>query len=251
MRNDHSTAPVHSEHRAYWSGRRSATLPDSLQKLRSFFTRYTRKHHRSFPWRRAGTKRFHLLLAELLLVQTKAEDVAHVWPTLVRRYPDPRRLGHAEQSKLIHLLRPLGLQRQRARALKAMSLALIDSYKGQVPHSVGDLLTLPHVGLYVATAVACFGCGSRVPIVDANVIRVFDRITGVQGPRELRRRPDVWQLAWSALPRASARSHNYGLLDFAAQTCTSRAPRCAQCDLLSICSFGRNELRAQLTRRTE
>ena len=251
MRSDHSAAPVHSEHRAYWGGRRSASLPDNLQKLRSFFTRYTRKHHRPFPWRRAGTKRFHLLLAELLLVQTKAEDVAHVWPTLVRRYPDPWRLGHAEESKLINLLRPLGLQRQRARALKAMSLALIDSYKGQVPSSVGDLLKVPHIGLYVATAVACFGCGSRVPIVDANVIRVFDRITGAQGTRELRRRPDVWQLAWSALPRASARSHNYGLLDFAAQTCTSRAPRCAQCDLLSICSFGRNELRAQFTRRTE
>jgi A/G-specific adenine glycosylase len=253
MRSDHSAraAPIHSEHRAYWSGTRSAALPDRLQKLRSFFTCYTRKHPRTFPWRRAGTKRFHLLLAELLLVQTKAEDVARVWPTLVRRYPDPWRLGRARQSTLVHLLRPLGLQRQRARALKAVSVALIDSYEGEVPRTVDELLTLPHVGLYVATAVACFGCGARVPIVDANVIRVFDRITGAQGARELRRRPDVWQLAWSALPRASARSHNYGLLDFAAQTCTSRAPRCAQCDLLSICSFGRNELRAQFTRRTE
>jgi A/G-specific adenine glycosylase len=253
MRSDHSAsaAPVYSEHRAYWSGRRTATLPESLHGLRSFFARYTRKHLRPFPWRCVGTKPFHLLLAELLLVQTKAEDVARVWPTLVRRYPDPRRLGRARQNTLIRLLRPLGLQRQRARALKAVSLALIDSYGGEVPRTVDKLLTLPHVGLYVATAVACFGCGSHVPIVDANVIRVFDRITGTNGIRELRRRYDVWQLAWAALGRANAKSHNYGLLDFAAQTCTSRAPRCAHCDLVSICSFGREELRAQLRRRVE
>lgn len=251
MRSNHSAAPVHSEHRAYWSGRQSATLPESLHKLRSFFARYAHKHLRVFPWRCAGTRPFHLLLAELLLVQTKAEDVARVWPTLVRRYPDPWCLSRVRQSTLIRLLRPLGLQRQRARALKAVSVALIHSYEGEVPRTVDELLTLPHVGLYVATAVACFGCGSRVPIVDVNVIRVFDRITGTKGVHELRRRFDVWQLAWAALPRVNARSHNYGLLDFAAQTCTSRAPCCAHCDLVSICSFGQEQLRAQLGRRME
>jgi len=234
---------IDSEHRAYWSGRRNAKLPESLRELKSFFARYARNHFRMFPWRRAGTKPFQLLVAELLLVQTKAENVARVWLQLMRRYPDVLHLARARQNTLIRLLEPLGLHRQRSRALKSVSRALIDLCGGEVPKTVDELLALPHVGLYVATAVACFGFGSRVPIVDSNVIRVFDRITGTQGIGELRRRFDVWQLAWAALPRVHAKSHNYGLLDFAAQTCTARAPCCAGCGLVSICAFGQKELR--------
>jgi len=236
---------IDSEHRAYWSGSRNVPLPESLHELKSFFARYARNHFRMFPWRRAGTKPFQLLVAELLLVQTKAENVARVWLQFMRRYPDVLHLARARQNTLIRLLEPLGLHRQRSRALKSVSRALIDLCGGEVPKTVDKLLTLPHVGLYVATAVACFGFGRRVPIVDANVIRVFDRITGTHGIHELRRRFDVWQLAWAALPRSNAKSHNYGLLDFAAQTCTSRAPRCAGCGLVSICAFGQKKLRLE------
>jgi len=245
MRSDHNAARVDSEHRAYWSGKRNAALPESLHELNSFFCRYARRHLRTFPWRRAETEPFHLLVAELLLVQTKAEDVARAWLPLMLRYPDALHLARARQNTLIRLLEPLGLHRQRSRALKSVSRALMDLYGGEVPKTVEKLLTLPHVGLYVASAVACFGFGRRVPIVDANVIRVFDRITGTHGIRELRRRFDVWQLAWAALPRAHAKSHNYGLLDFAAQTCTSRAPCCASCGLVSICAFGKKKLRLE------
>lgn len=243
--------PVKGEHRAFWIGNSGVSLPAELRKLRSFFVQYADNHLRGFPWRPARTRAFHLLIAELLLVQTKAEDVARVWPILVRRFPDPWSLSSARHSALVRLLRPLGLQRQRARALKAVSAALIDFHHGRVPRTVEGLLMLPHVGLYVATAVACFGGGHRVPIVDANVIRVFDRITGTKGTRELRRRFDVWQLAWSALPRVNAKIHNYGLLDFAAQICTSQAPDCAYCALVSRCAFGREYRSTQLGHRAE
>ena len=251
MRRNHNALRINSEHRAYWSSEQNTALPDSLHELKFFFRRYAGKCFRTFPWRRARTKPFHLLVAELLLVQTKAEDVARLWPLLTRRYCDPLSLAHARESTLISFLQPLGLQRQRACALKAASRALVDLYGGEVPKTVEELLAIPHVGLYVATAVACFAFGDRVPIVDANVIRVFDRITGRQGVRELRRRFDVWQLAWAALPRTHAIAHNYGLLDFAAQTCTSRAPRCARCGLVSICTFGQKILHVERRRGTE
>src|SRR5579872_7621893 len=152
MRSAHSarSIAVNSEHRAYWSGRQQAAdLPADVRPLRSFFARYARKHLRSLPWRVAGTEPFELLVAELLLVQTKAEDVARVWPALIRRFPDAQSLSHARQATLIRLLHSLGLQRQRARALKAVSIALIDSSNGAVPKTVEGLLNLPYVGLYV------------------------------------------------------------------------------------------------------
>jgi A/G-specific adenine glycosylase len=189
-----------------------------------------------------------MLLAELLLVQTKADDVARVWPGLVLRYPTPATMANARRETLIRLLQPLGLQRQRARALKTLARNLVVCHDGKIPRSIEGLLSLPHVGLYVAAAVACFGFNECVPIVDVNVIRVMDRITGIQGIRELRRRPDVWRLAWALLPRTNTTSHNYGLLDFAAIVCTPKAPRCGACGLRSICTYGLQQQSAQSTR---
>jgi A/G-specific adenine glycosylase len=108
--------------------------------------------------------------------------------------------------------------------------------------SVEALLSIPHMGLYTASAVACFVFGKRVPIVDANVLRVLERITGTKTGRDLRRAREAWPLAWAMLPARDCAMHNYGILDFASKVCTSRDPNCLECPLSSACSFGRERL---------
>jgi A/G-specific adenine glycosylase len=231
--------PVQPEHRIFWTARAGNALPDGLGIPRGFFARYARSRQRSFPWRKPGIEPFELLTAELLLVQTKAEDVANVWPVLMARYPSPRQLARAQTGSLTRVLQPLGLQNQRARALKAVSRAIVDRFDCELPESIPELLSLPHVGLYVACAVACFRYGQRVPIVDANVLRVFGRITGTDPGRELRRCTKVWEMAWGLLPKKAFALHNYGLLDFAAGVCKSKAPLCSSCPLNTTCVYGR------------
>jgi A/G-specific adenine glycosylase len=230
---------VQPEHRIFWSARVGGEPPVKGTLLRRFFVQYARTHPRPFPWRAAGISSFELLIAELLLVQTKAEDVAEVWRELVTRYPSAERLARAQTRSLTMLLRPLGLQNQRARALKAVSRAVVERFDGCLPKSIPDLLSLPHIGLYVACAVACFSYGERVPIVDANVLRVFGRITGVDAGRELRRSPKVWNAAWGILPRNNCALHNYGVLDFAAEICKARSPLCQSCALNKFCAYAR------------
>lgn len=192
---------------------------------------------------------FHLLLAEVLLVQTKAEDVAVVWPRLVRKYPTPAALSVASAKSLVKLLRPLGLQNQKAKSLITISRTLLEHFGGRVPRSKEQLLSIPHVGLYTAAAVQCFAFRDRLPIVDANVLRVLGRIHGIETGSDLRRSREAWTLAWAILPRKNARLHNYGLLDFAAQVCTVRRPRCESCPLKQTCCFAREFLAGVRTER--
>lgn len=167
-------------HKIFWDSRQDASSDRAPIFLRNFFTRYARKHFRNFPWRRKKTKDFHLLIAEVLLAQTKAPDVAQVWPVLISRYQKPEDLASVNRSALKALLRPLGLQNQRAKALQTIATVLVERHHGEVPHDVAQLLSLPHVGLYTAAAVASFAFGKRVPIVDTNVLRVLGRITGAK-----------------------------------------------------------------------
>lgn len=230
---------VRAEHRLFWTTRAGCELPDGVEVLKGFFTRYAENYQRLFPWRKKGTTAFELLTAELLLVQTKAEDVAKVWPIVIARYPSPARLMRAQTRSLTRLLEPLGLQNQRVRALKRLSQAIIEHFGGNVPQSIPELLTLPYVGLYVACAVACFGYGQCVPIVDSNVLRVFSRFTGIESGRELRRSPKAWRIAWTVLPKKNFVLHNYGLLDFAAEVCRAKAPLCSSCSLNTACAYAR------------
>src|SRR5882757_5236727 len=108
------------EHRILWKTKAAAGSAEPARGLRRFFKEFAKDRLRHFPWRKKNVAAFHLLLAEVLLVQTKAEDVAVLWPQLVRKYPTASALSKASSRRLVNLLRPLGLQHQRAESLVAI-----------------------------------------------------------------------------------------------------------------------------------
>jgi A/G-specific adenine glycosylase len=222
--------------------RRATPRAHIARYLRGFFREYYEQTGRWFPWRRKRTSALHLLVAEILLKQTKASDVVTVWLSIIRRYPTPSALAQARGPFLLRLLKPLGLQRQRCVALTSMSRAIDEAFSGKVPKEIDNLLALPYVGLYSACAVACFCYGTRVPIVDANVLRVLSRLTGDDYGRDLRRSHDVWSLAWAILPRERFAAHNYGLLDFSTLLCAARSPECPRCPLRRRCVYGQSRI---------
>lgn len=200
-----------------------------------FFAGWYKVRGRSFPWREEGTSPYGLLLAEILLKQTRAEMVAAVWPALVGRYPATSDLASADPQVLHGQISCLGFGRQRTTALLQLSEAISEA--GGIPTQPSDLMKLPHVGVYSAHAVACFAFGRRVPVVDLSIIRVLSRLAGIDPPSDIRRAPGVWKIAWSLLPGVEIKEHNYGLLDFAADTCKARSPRCDECPLASTCAY--------------
>jgi A/G-specific adenine glycosylase len=224
------------------NGQTNARGPAVPRRLRSFFRSYFEDEGRRLPWRSKSRSDREFLIAEVLLRQTKAENVVPVWRSLVKQYTSYAKLANAPTRRLVEALAPLGLQRQRARALRELARELHDR-RGRLPTSPQGLLQLPHVGLYSTTAILCFRRNRRVPIVDANVLRVLGRLFGVPLGRDLRRSSLAWAYARSLLPRTGAAAHNYGLLDFAARVCTSRAPACQCCPVREMCHFGRGAQR--------
>lgn len=208
----------------------------------NFFSTWYVKHGRAFPWRAKGADPYGILLAEVLLRQTRAEMAARVWPRLIKKYPDPKSLAGAKPTNVERLVEELGFGNQRTRALLELG-ASIESMD-ELPTEPEELMTLPHVGLYTAHAVACFGFGRRVPVVDLNVVRVISRLAGIKPPKDIRRGADsVWQAAGSLLPREKMVEHNYGLLDFAAAVCKPRSPQCTECPIVAHCKSGKIKLK--------
>ena len=199
-----------------------------------FFANWFKVRGRSFPWREEEVSPYGILLAEVLLKQTRAEMVASVWPALFRRYPNAASLESASPEVLLQHISRLGFGRQRSTALRQLSAAINNA--GGLPSKPSELMEFPHVGMYSAHAVACFAFGHRVPVVDLSVVRVLSRLAGMEPPSDIRRAPEVWEIARSLLPDKEVKEHNYGLLDFAADTCRARSPRCDECPLAPSCA---------------
>ena len=182
-----------------------------------FFANWFKMRGRSFPWREEDVSPFGILLAEVLLKQTGAEMVAAVWPALCRKYPNAASLESASPEVLHHHISCLGFGRQRVTALRQLSAAI--NKAGGLPTQPADLMKLPHVGKYSTYGIACFAFDHRVPIVDLSIIRALSRLAGIEPPSDIRRAPEVWDIAETLLPDKEVKEHNYGLPDFAADTC--------------------------------
>ena len=126
--------------------------------------------------------------------QTRAETVARAWPLLIQEYPDANALAVATPTRLLAIVEGLGFGKQRTQVLIELGAAIKPMEK--LPSEPAKLMALPHVGLYTAHAVACFGFGRRVPVVDLNVIRVLSGFAGIEAPKDIRRHANyVWQIA--------------------------------------------------------
>lgn len=186
---------------------------------------------REFPWREPDRSVYEAFIAEFFLTQTPAENVASVYPQFLSDYPSLEALEAADYDELERAIEPLGFQRMRAEALSEIATR-VDA----IPADETELRSLPRVGPYVANATLCVALERPRPILDRNVIRVYDRAFGDEFPEtERERRTFAEQL----LPEdgVDARTYNLALIDFGALVCTKRAPRCAECFASEYCSY--------------
>jgi len=194
---------------------------------------------REYPWRHR-TGPYEILLSEVLLQQTNADRVIDVYNKLIREFPDPYALALSEIDKLVSIMKPIGLNYKAAR-LKRLGEEIVNRYRGAIPSREDELMRLPGVGQYIANAVLCFAFLCKVPLVDVNVLRLYERIFSLRSvKRRAREDPVVWQFAADMLPD-DFREYNWAVIDFCAKMCLSSCPTCDICPVSWACNWLQSE----------
>jgi A/G-specific adenine glycosylase len=191
-----------------------------------------------FPWRLTSDP-YRILVAEILLRKTSRAQVVAVYEALLQQWPSPSDLARASEDKLRDYLRPLGMENKRAKLLVELGQAVVHRFGGRIPDNLDDLMSLPGVGRYAASAVLCLAYGQDQPMVDTNVVRVIQRVFGYESPKA-RPRDDriLWQIAAGLIPQGRARDYNLALIDLAGAVCQAQKPACPTCPLKEVCLYG-------------
>jgi DNA (cytosine-5)-methyltransferase 1 len=189
---------------------------------------------RDFPWR-DQVDPWHVLMAEVCLHRTRADQARPVYEKLAALAPTPADMvTNARRTRTA--MRSLGLK-WRADNMVKIARALVKHHNGQVPDTSLELRSLPGVGDYVANAVLTFGFGRRAVIVDTNTTRIVGRVRGRED-RALRwqLRLDLHGLAGREGPDAD---FNYALLDLGGTVCRPSKPACEDCPVRLHCATHR------------
>lgn len=200
-------------------------------KFRRELLDWSQGRTRDFPWRDRNASFYEIFVSEFFLSRTRAKVVARVIPEFLDAFPDMAAIHRADQEDIAEVIRPMGMQHRRSEALKEIAETLDGA---DLPRDADELQELPRVGEYVANATLCFALNESLHISDTNVDRIFSRLLGEAWPDNT---PEKVDLLKDLVPPDDSRQYNLALLDFGAEVCTARSPRCENCFASSYCSY--------------
>ncbi|WP_300680594.1 A/G-specific adenine glycosylase [Nocardioides sp.] len=194
-------------------------------------------HQRDLPWRRPDASPWSVMVSEFMLQQTPVVRVLPVWQTWMERWPEPADLAAEPVGEAVRAWGRLGYPR-RAQRLHAAATAIVEQYDGDVPATYEELLGLPGIGDYTASAIASFAFGARHVVLDTNVRRVFARvISGTEFPPTSITRAER-DLATDLLPGPdTAPVWGVAVMELGALICTASSPSCADCPVRTQCAW--------------
>jgi endonuclease III len=181
---------------------------------------------------------WQLLVATMLAAQSTDKMINKLTPELFRRWPTPAALAAAPQETVETVVRSSGYFRQKARAIREASQALVAQFGGVVPKKIEQLVTLPGVARKTANVVlgSAYGVASGM-VVDTHVTRLSARLgfTTSTDPVQIER--DLCEL----FNRRSWIDMSHRLILHGRYVCVARNPRCGQCPLNEVCPSAAEE----------
>lgn len=194
---------------------------------------------RDYPWRR-NRNPYKILISEVLLTRTKADQVVPVFLNFMDFYPNLERFLDMKISLVKSLIKSLGLKK-RAETFKEISCQLKNNHNAKIPNTLSELKSLNGIGDYCANAILCFGFGRKYPILDSNFIRLYSRVFNVKSKTKTAKSDKfLWQFAEQLLPEKDFIEFNYSLLDIGGLFCLPRITKCENCPLKQLCILYNN-----------
>jgi len=173
-----------------------------------------------------------LLVATILSAQCTDVRVNKVTPALFAKYPTALDLAVAETEELEEMIRSTGFYHNKAKNIQSAARRIVDTFNGEVPRTMAELLTLGGVARKTANVVLGVAYGSGVGIVvDTHVRRLSNRL-GLSNHED----PEKIEKDLTAIvPQSDWIDFSHLLIFHGRRVCDARKPDCANCLLRHLC----------------
>ena len=176
---------------------------------------------------------FTLVVAVALSAQATDKGVNRATGPLFQIADTPEKMFALGEEGVANHIKTIGLWRNKARNVIALSQQLIDRHGGAVPHDRAALEALPGVGRKTANVVLAEAFGEATIAVDTHVFRVANR-TGLAAGKT----PDaVEKQLMKITPPDYLHGAHHWLILHGRYVCVARTPKCLVCPVRDICLY--------------
>ncbi|MCL2349039.1 MAG: A/G-specific adenine glycosylase [Planctomycetaceae bacterium] len=218
-------------------------LPNTkwLKEFRKNLLDWYAKNSRQLAWR--GTRDpYQIWVSEIMLQQTTAAAVDGYFRRFIERFPNVQVLANDDVTEVLRYWEGLGYYR-RATLLHRAAQVIVSEHNGLFPNTLDTVLALPGIGRYTAGAILSIAQDQRLPILEANTIRLHARLLAYpDDPAKSEGNKLLWQMAEIVLPEKKSQTtdrqiglFNQALMDLGSLVCLPKEPKCRECPVVKLC----------------
>ncbi len=176
---------------------------------------------------------FTLLVAVVLSAQATDVGVNKATKALFALADTPEKMVALGEDRIREHVKTIGLYRNKAKNVFALSQALIASHDSKVPNTRAALEALPGVGRKTANVVLNIGFGQPTIAVDTHLFRVGNRTGIAPGKTPL----EVELKLEKRVPRRHLLHAHHWLILHGRYVCKARKPECHRCIIAQWCRY--------------
>ncbi len=176
---------------------------------------------------------FTLLVSVVLSAQATDSSVNQATPGLFALADTQVKLLALGEASVTEKIKTIGIYRNKAKNLIALSRKLVEEFGGKVPEDRDALETLPGVGRKTANVVLNVAFGQPTIAVDTHIFRVSNRTGLAPGKTPL----DVELVLNEVVPEPYRRNCHHWLILHGRYVCKARKPECWRCLIADLCLF--------------
>ncbi len=193
-----------------------------------------RVNKRNLPWR-LTKQPYKIWVSEIILQQTRIEQGEKYYYAFLEKYPNISELAKTNDEELLKVWEGLGYYSRALNMLKA-SRVVLNNYKGIFPSNYDDLIKLPGIGDYTASAISSI-CNNEVqPVVDGNVFRFLSRMFKIDLPIDkLKTKTYFKKLGFKLIDVVNPGDFNQAMMDYGSMVCRPKKFQCHKCLFSSNC----------------
>tara|TARA_R100001126_G_C4886654_1_gene182901 strand:+ start:2598 stop:3374 length:777 start_codon:yes stop_codon:yes gene_type:complete len=210
--------------------KRAPRIPYTKAEIEEIFRRFSIQRPEP-KGELAHVNPFTLVVAVALSAQATDAGVNKATKELFKVADTPQKMLALGEEKVRDYIRTIGLYRNKAKNVIALSRKLVDDFGGEVPKTREELVTLPGVGRKTANVVMSMAFGIPTLAVDTHIFRIGNRLRLAPGktPDEVEERfmriiPDHWLY----------HAHHWLILH-GRYCCKARKPECERCVIADLC----------------
>lgn len=177
---------------------------------------------------------YTLLVAVVLSAQATDAGVNKATRPLFAIADTPEKMVELGEDRVRDYIKTIGLYRNKAKNVIALSQQLISSFDSQVPQDRDVLETLPGVGRKTANVVLNVAFGEATMAVDTHVFRVANRTGLSSGKNPLEVEADLLKV----IPAKYGVPAHHWLILHGRYVCKARKPDCPRCLINDLCLYG-------------